>query len=79
MIAGYVVRDASLPALQGRLVYADLSGNEIRSLDPDSPDPGATDASTGLGVRNPTSFGEGHGGKVYVAEAGGQVSRIVQR
>jgi glucose/arabinose dehydrogenase len=79
VIAGYVVRDAGVPALQGRLVYADLSGGEIRSLDPDAPDPSATDAPTGLGVNNPTSFGEGPGGKVYVAEAGGQVSRIVAR
>ncbi len=79
VIAGYVVRDPNLPALAGRLVYADLSGDRIRSLDPDAPDPGATDASTGLPVSQPTSFGEGAGGKLYVAEAGGSVSRIVQR
>jgi len=80
VIAGYVVRDPGLPALAGRLVYADLAGDRIRSLDPDAPNPSATDASTGLPVDQPASFGEGPGGKIYVTSLGdGGVYRIVQR
>ena len=79
VIAGFVVRDPSLPALAGRLVYADLSGDEVRSLDPDAADPTATDAGTGLPVDQPASFGEGVGGKIYVTSLGsGGVFRIVQ-
>ncbi len=79
VIAGFVVRDPSLPALAGRLVYADLSGAGIRSLDPDAPDPSATDTDTGLPLSQPTSFGEGVKGRVYVASfENGAVYRIVQ-
>jgi hypothetical protein len=70
VIGGYVVRDPRLAALAGRLVYADLSGDEIRSLDPYAPDPSATDAGTGLPINQPSSFGEGAGGKIYVASLG---------
>ena len=80
VIGGYVVRDPSLPALAGRLLYADLGGDSIRSLDPDAPDPSATDASTGLRVSRPASFGEGVGGRLYVTSLeDGSVYRIVQR
>ena len=67
VIVGYVVRDPRLKALTGRLLYADLSGDEIRSLDPYAPNPSATDAGTGLPIAQPSSFGEGAGGKIYVA------------
>jgi glucose/arabinose dehydrogenase len=80
VIAGYVVRDPGLPALAGRLVYADLAQDRIRSLDPDAPNPSATDASTGLPIDQPSSFGEGRGGKLYVSSLGdGAVYRIVRR
>jgi glucose/arabinose dehydrogenase len=80
VIAGYVVRDPALPALAGRLLYADLSGDEIRSLDPYAPDPSATDAGTGLPISQPASFGEGVRGKLYVASLGDNaVYRIVAR
>jgi glucose/arabinose dehydrogenase len=78
VIAGYVVRDPRLAALSGRLLYADLSGDEIRSLDPYAPNPSATDAGTGLPIDQPSSFGEGAGGKIYVASLGDNaVYRIV--
>jgi glucose/arabinose dehydrogenase len=79
VIAGYVVRDPGLPALAGRLVYADLGGDQIRSLDPDAPEPSATDSGTGLAISQPASFGEGTGGKLYVTSLeNGAVYRIVQ-
>jgi glucose/arabinose dehydrogenase len=75
---GYVVRDNNLPALQGRYVYADFCAGEIRSLDAGAQNPGGTDSATGLSVDSPSSFGEGAGGRIYVASLGGAVFRISQ-
>jgi glucose/arabinose dehydrogenase len=74
---GYVVHDPSLPALDGRYLYADFCGGVLRSFDPSNPEP--SDAATGLEVGEPSSFGEGAGGRIYVASLGGSVSRIVQK
>jgi glucose/arabinose dehydrogenase len=80
VIAGYVVRDPELPALAGRILYADLTGDGIRSLDPNAPEPSATDAATGLPLARPSSFGEGVRGRIYVASlADDAVYRIVER
>jgi glucose/arabinose dehydrogenase len=73
---GYVVRDPNLPALNGRYLYADHCGGVLRSFDPSNPGP--SDASIGLNVDGPSSFGEGRGGRIYVASLSGGVFRIVQ-
>jgi len=75
---GYVSRDPATPAISGRYLYADFCGGEIRSLDPDAQNPTTTDAAVGLSVDSPSSFGEGAGGRVYVASLSGDVFRIVQ-
>jgi glucose/arabinose dehydrogenase len=74
---GYVVRDRSLRALNGRYVFADFCGGDIRSFDPANPGP--SESSTGLKVDALSSFGEGRGGRIYVASLNGAVFRIVQR
>ena len=74
---GYVVRDAGLRALSGRYLYADFCAGDLRSLDPSNPGP--SDASTGLAVDGPSSFGEGARGRIYVASLSGAVFRITQR
>ena len=71
-----MVRGAQLPALAGRYLYADFCIGEIRSFDPSSPGP--SDASAGLEVDQPSSFGEGAGGTIYVTSLSGEVYRIVQ-
>ena len=76
---GYVVRDPELPLLQGRYVYGDLCGGEIRSLIPELG--GARDDAP-VGLREPglVSFGEDSAGRVYFASAStGRVFRIVPR
>jgi hypothetical protein len=75
---GYVVRDAAVPELAGRYVYADYGAGWIRSLTPALP--AATDdreevpVSAPLG--SPVSFGEDGLCRVYVLAQGGQVYRI---
>lgn len=72
---GYVVRDPALGDLYGRYVYADLCGDEIRSLCPGVPT-ASRDRSEGVTVSAPTSFGEDADGRIYVVEHGGTVSRL---
>jgi len=75
VIGGFVVHDPGLPALAGRYVYTDLCNGDIRSFVP-SLGGASDDASTGLHVSSPTSFGERPGGRIYVAAYGGGVFRL---
>jgi glucose/arabinose dehydrogenase len=74
---GYVVRDPNLPSLLGRYLYADSSGAfpEIRAVTL-FPGGASGDCSTGMIAPGTVSFGEDAAGRVYVAQFGGQVSRI---
>ena len=75
IVGGYVVRDRRLAALRGRYVYSDDAAGDLRAFNP------ATHASSELGltVSRPTSFGEGVGGRIYVASLDGPVYRLVHR
>ena len=61
----------------GRYLYADFCGGVLRSFDPSNP--GQSDAATGLTLDQPSSFGEGAGGRIYVTSLTGGVFRIAQR
>jgi glucose/arabinose dehydrogenase len=82
---GYVVRDPTLPQLYGRYLYSDYCGGRIRSLTPPAlaggypASPSADDRDEGLYLRNPTSFGEGLAGQIYVASRAGPVYRLRAR
>jgi glucose/arabinose dehydrogenase len=78
IIGGYVVHSSALSLLNGRYVYSDNSNGEIRSLVPHTT--GATgDRATGLNVANPSAFGVGIGGQLYVASLGdGNVYQLIQ-
>jgi glucose/arabinose dehydrogenase len=76
---GYVARDRTLPALRGRYLYGDFCAGDVRSLDPDAPNPSATDRSTGLAVSSLSGFGEGARNRLYAVSLDGPVYRIVQR
>jgi glucose/arabinose dehydrogenase len=72
---GYVVRDRKLKSLYGRYLYADLCAGELRSLVPRLG--GARkDRALGPGVSQPTSFGEGVRGRIYVASFEGAVWKL---
>jgi glucose/arabinose dehydrogenase len=75
---GYVVRDRNLPALEGRYVYGDFCGGEIRSLVARTG--GARDdAAVGLPqISSLSSFGVDARKRLYVASLNGGVWRFVQ-
>ena len=62
---GYVVRDQRLPSLLGRYLYADFCGGDIRAFVP-SPSGATGDATLGLEVSRPVSFGEDLRRRLYV-------------
>lgn len=79
IIPGYVVRDPSLPSLQGRLVYGDFFVSRLRSALV-GPDGAGDDRELGPQVAVPqlSSFGEDAGGCVYAVSRGGPVYRLVE-
>jgi glucose/arabinose dehydrogenase len=78
IVGGYVVRDRRLPSLLHRYVYGDFCTGKIRSLIPD-PAGAHRDKSTGVRVRDLSSFGEGADGALYAASLDGPVYRFVRR
>jgi glucose/arabinose dehydrogenase len=78
IVGGYVVRDQRLRSLLHRYIYGDFCTGKIRSLIPGL---GAArkDRSTGLRVRDLSSFGEGADGAVYATSLDGPVYRLVRR
>ncbi|HEX6587218.1 MAG TPA: PQQ-dependent sugar dehydrogenase [Solirubrobacterales bacterium] len=77
VIAGYVVRDQRLAHQYGRLLYADIARDEIRSLIPSESaaiDEGPTGVSVPAG--QPDSFGETRGGQLWVVSHAGPVYRL---
>jgi hypothetical protein len=77
VIGGYVVHARDLSSLSGRYLYTDLCNGSIHSLVPHVD--GATgDQDTGLDVSSASSFGEGRGGRIYVASLDGPVYHLTQ-
>jgi glucose/arabinose dehydrogenase len=73
---GYVVRDPSLPQLDGRYVYGDYCESALRSLIPSTPS-AKGDRSLGLEVESLVSFGEDADGHIYAVSLDGPVYRLV--
>ena len=73
---GYVAHDDSVPALDGRYVYADFCGGALRSFAPSNP--AGSDSSAGVDIDQPSSFGVDSRGHLYVASLAGPVYRIAQ-
>jgi glucose/arabinose dehydrogenase len=78
IIGGYVVRDRRLKSLLGRYLYTDNCAGGLRSFVPRR-QRGTGDRGLGIHVRSPSSFGEGAGGKVYVASLNGPVYRLIRK
>ncbi len=77
---GLISRDPRNPSLDGRYLYADFCGGEIRSLIPD--DGGSTDDRPVGGLPSfggIAGFGEDTKGRVYVADLGGGAVYSISR
>ena len=75
VIAGLVLRDPRLPALDGSFLYADLCGGELRTLRAAAGALVETE-DVGIKVQAPDSFGQDALRRVYVATLDGAVYRI---
>ena len=78
VIVGYVVRDPRLVHQYGRLLYTDISNDEIRSLIP-AERGAADDQPTGISLPGngaPDSFGETRGGVLWVVSHAGPIYRL---
>jgi glucose/arabinose dehydrogenase len=73
---GYVVRDADVPTLAGRYLFADFCEGKIMSLDPGAKHPRAK--PTGLEVQRVASFAEDLRGRIYVISLQGPILRIAE-
>jgi glucose/arabinose dehydrogenase len=73
---GYVVRDPSLPQLEGRYVYGDYCESELRSFVP-ALSGARNDRPLGLQVEGLVSFGEDADGHIYAVSLNGPVYRLV--
>jgi Glucose / Sorbosone dehydrogenase len=76
IIGGYVVRDPSLPALNGRYVYGDAARGEVWSARLTGPQAG--DDRFALSLPSVVSFGEDAAGCIYAASLAGPVYRLVE-
>ncbi|MFL5835555.1 MAG: PQQ-dependent sugar dehydrogenase [Solirubrobacteraceae bacterium] len=74
IVGGYVMRDASVPALPGRYVYGDLCQPRLYAARLRSHS--ASDRRLGLTVPELVSFGEDAAGNVYAVSLSGPVYRI---
>jgi glucose/arabinose dehydrogenase len=73
---GYVVRDPSLPQLEGRYVYGDYCESELRSFVP-ALSGARNDRPLGLQVESLVSLGEDADGHIYAVSLNGPVFRLV--
>jgi glucose/arabinose dehydrogenase len=76
IVAGYVVRDPSLPSLRGRLLYGDVSLGEVHSALPRLPK--AQDSRHLLDLPAVTSFGLDAAGCIYATSLDGPLYRLVE-
>ncbi len=76
VIGGVVSRDAGVPALLARYLFADLCSGHIMSAALADDGTLGTPEDTGLSVDQPTSFGMDGAGHVYVMTLGGDVDRF---
>jgi glucose/arabinose dehydrogenase len=72
---GYVVRDPSLPSLDGRYLYADFCAGDLRTFEPATPR-ARDDRPLGINVPSLSSFGEDNAGHIYVVSLEGPVYRL---
>jgi hypothetical protein len=76
IVAGYVVRDTSLPSLQGRFLYGDVSLGKVYSAQLAQPQ--AQDARPVIDLPSVVAFALGPYGCTYAASLNGPVYRLTE-
>ena len=76
---GYVVRDPSVPGLEGRYVYGDFCAGQLHSFTARPDARVRDDRPLGLEVPSLSSFGEDTDGHIYATSLEGGVYRLVQK
>ncbi|MGQ0615922.1 MAG: PQQ-dependent sugar dehydrogenase [Acidimicrobiia bacterium] len=71
---GYVYRGTTVPGLVGTYLFADFCRGRLMGLRRTAE--GVVVDDIGLDVDNPSSFGEGPDGELYVLSLGGEVARL---
>ena len=77
IIGGYVVRDRSLPSLDGRYLFGDYCRPQIESVKLQRGRATGLKA-TGLQVSGTSSFGQDAAGRIYITSLNGPVYRIAK-
>ncbi len=73
-----MVRSPRLGSLRGRYLYTDLCASGLRSFVPHR-NRGRADRALGLHVSQPSSFGEGPQGSIFVTSLSGPVYKLVHK
>ena len=68
---GFVYRGAALPALRGAYLYSDYCAGQVRALSAGADGAVEADAVLSDDPASVSSFGEGHGGELYVCSLDG--------
>jgi hypothetical protein len=79
IVAGYVVRTAAHPTLDGRLLYTDYCKGDLMALAVDDGADGPRLVDLGLTVENPTAIVPGPGDDPWVLTLGGDVLAVEPR
>lgn len=79
LVAGYVVRNVALPALEGWLLHTDYCRGKIMAFRPATGSEGPRVLDTGLRVDTPVAIVEGPDGLPWILSLDGIVSRIEPR
>lgn len=76
MVSGFRYRGQAIPALEGRVVYADLCATDVRTLTLDADGEVVADDVVGQLPEPVVSFGEDHAGEIYGLGVGGGLYRL---
>ena len=75
---GFVYRGSDIPGLQGRYVFADFASGRIWALESDGSGGYSLDELINTSI-NPSSFGVGEDGELYITDyGGGRIMQLVQ-
>jgi len=76
IVAGFVARQSAVPALEGRLLYADYCKGDLMALAVDGGDAAPRVLNTGIAVHNPIAVVPGPDSRPWILTYGGDVFEV---